>query len=214
MSLKRRIPDGEAVLFQLKKSKIPIAFMVVFMSVWLFFAYLFLANYWLYRFGAGSDMSPGWSVALAVAGLVIFALVGLALPISYFTNDFIITDRRIYIRRTTSTRILRLGDVRSFQHAYASGRNGKSNNRIYFYLLSGVIVKTGTLNISFTSLQQLLELLREKYEGRGFTAQELHRLAAENPAAGLPETNRSIVVPILMLIPAALALVIIADYLI
>jgi hypothetical protein len=214
MSLKRRIPDGEAVLFQLKKSKVPIVFMVVFMSVWLFFAYLFLANYWLYRFGAGSDMSPGWSVALAVAGLVIFALVGLALPISYFTNDLIITDRRIYIRRTTNTRILRLGDVRSFQHAYASGRNGKSNNRIYFYLFSGFLVKTGTLNISFTSLQYLLELLREKYEGRGFTAQELHRLAAENPAAGLPETSRSIVVPILMLIPAALALVIIADYLI
>jgi hypothetical protein len=113
---------------------------------------------------------------------------------------------------TGRTQVFRLEDVRSFQTVTSSGRN-RSTQAVLFYLFCGKQVKTGNLYLTLGSLQALLEVLRGKYEGRGFTRRELVQLNAEHPEAGQPVSRRNWGVVLLMLSPFLVALIQTLDFL-
>lgn len=205
--MNKYLEANETVLFRLQKSRMPIVFMVIFYPIWLYFGGIFLRAYYGYLFEGFSEAQP---VEYLLSGLIVFVVVLpllLVIILSYTLNTLVITNRRVYLRKgvTGRTQIVNLGDIRSFQHAYSKGKN-QSNHRIYFYLNSGQRVKTGLLYITLGSLTTLLELLRRRFEGRGFNKQELKTLAEENPGAGgaVSEINGFIV--IMMLLPLLLAL--------
>lgn len=208
------IETGETVLFRLKKSRTPIVFMVIFYPVWMYFGGIFLSAYYRYLFAGVSDAPPAEYLLSGLIVLVVVIPLLLTIFLSYALNSLVITDRHVYVRKgmTGRTQIVSLGDIRSFQHAYSTGRN-HSNHRIYFYLYSGQRVKTGQLFITLGGLTSLLELVRGRFEGRGFNKQELKALAEGNPAAGRAVSKTNVFIAVLMLLPYLLALAAIALYL-
>jgi len=213
---------GETVLYRLKKSKTPILFMVIFFPVWLYFAGMFLIPYCRSLFSGASGLNPDKYLLSGLAGLIVFIPIVLIIFLSYAGNGLVITDRRAYVRKglTGRTLIVNLGDIRSFQHAYSTKHHTQAfmsvhhrSHRIYFYLNCGRLVKTGNLFITHGSLQALLTLLRERFEGKGFSRRELRLLGGQNPGAGFPMTRTNLFVPILVLAPFILALLAAAGYL-
>lgn len=213
--MKRKLSPDEHVVYRLKKQKSRLAAMAVFVPVWLLFGVLFLVVYGRYRFVGAEDVAPGAALAAGLMALLVLIPVALMILFGYFVNDLVVTDRRVYVRAWMPPRAVcfNLEDVRSFQHAYSTGRRGQTNNRIYFYLLCGGIVKTGDLFISPKSLEALLGLLRERYEGRGFTGRELHALGRQNPGAEKPVAKLLPAVFIALAAPVLLAVLMLSDYL-
>jgi hypothetical protein len=93
-----------------------------------------------------------------------------------------------------------------------SGSN-RATQAVLFYLVCGKQVKTGNLYFTLSSLQALLEVLRGKYEGRGFTRRELAQLNTEHPEAGQPVSKWNWGVVLLMLAPFLVALIQTLDFL-
>jgi hypothetical protein len=200
-------PD-ETVLFRLKKSRTPIVFLCVFVPIWLYFGSIFLLPYFRYLAGNMPDVKPEEALLSGLIGFLLFLAIPLFILISYAGNDLVITDRCVYVRKglAATTLIINFKDIRSFQHAYSTGRRGSTNHRIYFYLYCGKAVKTGELYSTLTSLTALWELLRGKFEGRGFSVSELKQLGEQNPHANRPVTRRNIPLLILVASPFLLSL--------
>jgi len=196
----------EQELYRLRKSRMPIVFMFFFFPVWLYFAVIFLKPAWQFVFADAPDIPSSEIFLAGLIGLSVFIPLVLVIAISYFTNQLIITDQRIYARRglTGRTYIVNQGDVRSFQHVVSSGKN-QTNHKIHFYLANGVIVKTGELFITLSSLKTLMELLRSRYEGRGFTRQELLQMKQQNPDTDQPRVQTNLALQMLVLAPWLLA---------
>lgn len=207
------LETDETVLYRLKKSRTPIVFMVIFYPIWIYFGSVFLKAYIGYLFLGLTDAPPTEYLAAGLIVLVIVLPLLLVIFLSYTLNSLVITDRYVYIRKgmTGRTQIVSHGDIRSFQHAYSTGRN-HSNHRIFFYLYSGQCVKTGQLFITLGGLTALMELLRGRFEGRGFELNELKALADENPAAGRAVSKTNVFIVILMILPFLLALTAVVLY--
>jgi hypothetical protein len=208
------LEENETVLYQLRKSRMPILFMIFFFPVWLYFASIFLRASYQSVFSGGTVLTPGEYYLAGMIGLIVFIPVVLAIMLSYFFNELIITDQRVYIRKGLSGRTYRLNlsGIRSFQHVISTGTRA-SNHSILFYLLCGKKIKTGNLFITLNSLQTLLELLREKFEGRGFTSRELADLKLQHPLAEEPVVRTNGLCLLLFLTPWILALVLTINYL-
>jgi len=206
-------PD-EKVLYQLKKSKLPIVVMIVLVPLFSYFGYFLLAAAIRVLFLGDSSVAP---LEAFLAGLVVLAVVVpllLTVVFSYAFTGLVVTDKRIYVRKSLSGRTIDFTTdaVRSFQHVVASGRNS-SNHAICFYLSCGRQVQTGNLNATLRNLQELLELLRARYEGRGFTAAELADMTRQNPQAPQPYMHTNWIVKGVYLVPWILALAWTARYL-
>ncbi len=203
-----RLDADETVIYKLQKSKMPIVFLFLFAPIWLYFSGIFFTPFYRYLFQSAEGINPKDAYLAGIIGFLVFIPIILVILISYTGNNLIITNKRVIVRKgiTARTQMAYHQDIRSFQHAYSTGRRGSSNNKIYFYLYCGKLIKTGDLYITYGSMQTLLELLREKYEGRGFSILELKRLGEQNPQARRPETKRHPFVLIILLIPLLLAL--------
>jgi hypothetical protein len=196
----------EQELYRLRKSKMPILFMIVFFPIWLYFAVIFLKPAWQFVFANAPDIPSSEIFLAGMIGLLVFIPLVLVIAVSYLANQLIITDQRIYIRRglTGRTYIVNQQDVRSFQHVVSSGRN-QTNHKIHLYLANGTIVKTGELFITLHSLKALLELLRSRYEGRGFTRQELLQMKQQSLNTDQPMVQTNLALLLLVLAPWLLA---------
>jgi hypothetical protein len=192
----------------------PIVFMVFFFPIWLFFGSLFLRTAYQAMFLGDTSLTSLESYLAGMIGLIVFLPLVLLILMSYGLNQLVITDQRIYIRKgvTGRTQIFRLEDVRSFQTVTTSGSN-RATQAVLFYLFCGKQVKTGNLYFTLSSLQALLEVLRGKYEGRGFTRRELAQLNTEHPEAGQPVSKWNWGVVLLMLAPFLVALIQTLDFL-
>lgn len=208
------VDPQEQELFRLRKSKMPIVFMVVFFPVWLYFAAIFIKPAWQFAFSGLATLPASEYLLSGLIGLLVFIPLVIVIAVSYFANQLIITDQRIYTRRglTGRTQIVNQGDVRSFQHVVSSGRN-QSNHKIHFYLANGTLVKTGELFITLGSLKALMELLRGRFEGRGFTRQEMMQMKQQNPDAGQPTVQTNFLLFLLVLAPFLLAAIFTLYYL-
>jgi hypothetical protein len=208
------LETGETVRFSLRKTKGLIVFMVIFFSVWMYFGVIFLKPVWGVIVLGDAAMKTGEYLIAGLIGLLVFIPIVLIIVLSYSLNQLIVTDRRVLVRRGLfgSIRIVGLGDIRSFQHVY-SRSSRSSNHKIWFYLNCGELVKTGELFNTLGGLTELLELLRQNFEGRGFTAAERRQMKLQCGSAGQP-VRKTIAVPvILMLLPLILAAVYAARYL-
>lgn len=205
----RLVDAEEKVLYKVSKTPFTAIVLVVFLSVWLGFGGLFV---WvafdpLFLHPAGDV--PIDSFLVGLLGLAVFVPVALNLLLSYSLNQLVVTDRRIYVRRGRSgrTHVFAPADVRSFQRVTSSSSRGRSNEAAIFYLLCGRTVRSGALYPRLASLEALLALLRGRFEGRGFTRAELQALKRDNPGAAVPAVRSNVLVPILQIIPFALAAV-------
>ena len=209
-----RLDADETVIYKLQKSKMPILFLLIFAPIWLYFSGIFFTPFYRCLILGVKGINPKDAYLAGFIGFLVFIPIILVILISYTGNNLIITNKRIIVRKGISarTQMAYHEDIRSFQHAYSTGRRGSSNNRIYIYLYSGKLIKTGDLYITYGSMQALLELLREKYEGRGFSILELKRLGEQNPEARRPETKRHPFVLIILLIPLLFALIAFTGY--
>ena len=176
----------------------------------------FLSLYLEYISGRIPYAAPEEALIAALVSLAVFIPIPVAALISYALNKFEISDGHVIIRKGLSGRCIsfRTDDVLSFQHAYSRGSKGQSNHKIIFYLKCGKTVRTNTLYINPFELQRLLEILRSFYEGKGYSASQMKRLATGNGDLPLPEVSINIIAPIIMALPFALALLVIAAYLI
>lgn len=204
----RLLDPDETVLFRLKKSRGPIVFLCVFVPIWLYFGSIFLLPYFRYLVGNMPDVKPEEALLSGLIGFLVFLAVPLYILISYAGNDLVITDRRVYLRKglSAASMIINAEDIRSFAHAYSTGRRGGTNHCIYFYLYCGKVVKTGELYSTLTGLSALLELLRSKWEGRGFSASELKQLTEQNPHANRPVARKNIPLLLIIALPFLLCL--------
>lgn len=209
-----RLDPDETVIYKLQKSKMPIAFLFIFAPIWLYFSGIFFTTFYRFLFLHATDINPKDAYLAGIIGFLVFIPIILVILISYTGNNLIITNKRVIIRKGISarTQMAYHEDIRSFQHAYSTGRRGSSNNKIYFYLYCGKLIKTGDLYITYASMQTLLELLREKYEGRGFSVLELKRLGEQNPEARRPVTKKHPLMLVILLAPILLALLAFAGY--
>lgn len=210
----RFVDPDEQVLFQLRKSKMPVIFMIFFFPIWLYFASIFLKSAWQFVFTDLTALPASEYYLSGMIGLIVFIPLVIVIAVSYFANQLIITDQRIYSRRglTGRTHVVNLSDIRSFQHVVSSGKN-TTNHKIHFYLANGIIIKSGELFITLTGLQALLELLRNRFEGRGFTRQERTQLKQQNADAGQSVVQTNVLVLILLLAPWILAVIFTIYYL-
>lgn len=208
------IDADEVVLYRLQKSKMPILFMIIFFPIWLYFGFMFLNPLIRAILSNDNGATPSETYLAGLIGLVVFIPLVIVIILSYFLNQLIITDKRVYIRNGLIGRsyIVNLGDIRSFQHVVSRGRNS-TNHSIHFYLHCGRVLKTGNLYITLGGLQALLERLREKFEGRGFTRQELKQFKEQNTDAGQPLSKTNVFVLLLFLMPWLLALILTVSYL-
>ena len=208
------IDADEVVLYRLQKSKMPILFMIIFFPIWLYFGFIFLNPLIRAILANDNGASPSETYLAGLIGLIVFIPLVIVIILSYFLNQLIITDKRVYIRNGLIGRshIVNLGDIRSFQHVVSRGRNN-TNHSILFYLHCGRVLKTGNLYVTLRSLQALLERLREKFEGRGFTRQELGQFKEQNTDAGQPLSKTNVFILILFLTPWLLALILTVSYL-
>ena len=211
----RLLDPNETVLFRLKKSRGPIAFLCVFVPIWLYFGSIFLLPYFRYLAGNMPDVKPEEALLAGLIGFLIFLTVPLCILVSYAGNDLVITDRRVYLRKglSATSLIINAEDIRSFVHGYSTGRRGSTNHRIYFYLYCGKAVKTGELYSTLTSLSALLELLRVKFEGKGFSAGELKQLGEQNPNANRPVARKNLLLLLLVALPVLFSLFAVGMYL-
>ncbi len=210
----RFVDENEKELYRLRKSRTPIVFMVFFFPIWLFFASLFLRTAYQAMFLGETAVTTLESYLAGMIGLVVFLPLVLVILFSYALNQLVITDQRVYVRTgvTGRTRIFRLEDVRSFQTVSSSGRN-RSTQAVVFYLFCGKQVRTGNLYLTLGSLQALLEVLRGRFEGRGFTRRELAQLKTEHPEASQPDSKRNWGVVLVLLAPFLAALIATLDFL-
>lgn len=202
------IEANEVLLYQLKKSKSPILFMIIFFPIWLYFGSMFLIPLYQSVFLGATSLTPSEYYLAGMIGLILFIPLVIVIILSYFLNQLIITDKRVYIRRGVigRTHIVNLSDIRSFQHVVSTGKN-KSNHKIHFYLYDGEIIKTGELFITLYGLQSLLELLRDKFEGRGFTGQELKQMKEQNTRPIQLVTKTNYLALLILFSPFILALI-------
>ena len=209
-----RLDADETVIYKLQKSKMPIVFLLLFAPIWLYFSGIFFTPFYRYLFLGAKGINPKDAYLAGIIGFLVFIPFILLILISYTGNNLIITNKRVFVRKgiMARTQMAYHEDIRSFQHAYSTGRRGSSNNRIYFYLYCGKLIKTGDLFITYASMQTLLELLREKFEGRGFSILELKRLGEQNPEARRPITKKHPIVLIILLAPILLGLLVFAGY--
>ena len=209
----RFVDENEKVLYRLRKSRGPMVFMVFFFPIWLFFGSLFLRTAYQAMFLGDTTLTTLESYLAGMIGLVVFLPLVLMILFSYALNQLVITDQRVYIRKgvTGRTQFFRLEDVRSFQTVTTSGSN-RSTQAVLFYLFCGKQVKTGNLYFTLSSLQALLEVLRGKYEGRGFTRKELAQLKPEHPEACQPASKRNWAVVLVLLAPFLAALIATLDF--
>ena len=200
------VDPQEQELYRLRKSKMPVVFMIFFFPVWLYFAVIFLKPAWQFVFSDLAALPASEYYLSGMIGLLVFIPLVIIIAVSYFANQLIITDQRIYSRRglTGRTHIVKLGDVRSFQHVVSSGRN-QSNHKIQFYLANGDILKTGDLFATLGSLKSLLELLRSRFEGRGFSRLEMSQMKQQHPDTEQPTVQTHLLVLLLLLAPLLLA---------
>lgn len=194
-----RLQDkSEQVRYITRKTKSPVLFMVIFFSIWLSFGYLIEVP--LFReLLAGRDVAVE-SYILGMAWIVIFVPVALMILMSFALNQIVITDKRLYVRRGVPGQLLTidLTSVRSFQQL-VTGTHNRTTNHILFYLDNGRLVKTGSLHTTLASLTELLDLLRERYEGRGFTLRERREMKHSSQSSCQPVT-RFIPTPLILLV--------------
>lgn len=205
----RFVDDRENVLYRLKKSKFPIFFMVIFMPIWLYFAAVLLSpSLQALKSGNLPMDQETW-----LAGLISLALmlpIMLLIAMSYALGNLVITDKRVYIRRGISGRtyIVDHAEIISFQHVISRGKNS-SNHAILLYLRNGKQVRSGNLNSTLGSLQQLLEVLRGKFEGKGYTRDELRQMSGQNIGSG-PDIRINPLVIVIFIMPWLLAILLTA----
>lgn len=202
------VDEDEAPVYRVRKGRTHLFIMLFFLSIWLFFGYQILTLCFGPIFSGALPSMPIDYYLLGMIGLLLFIPVAIILVLSYFLNQLVITKRRIYVRKGISGKlhILSLDDVRSFQHVCSTGRNA-ANHAILFYMHCGKRIKTGNLYATMGSLQDLLVILREKFEGRGFTRQEMKQMALQNDSVCHCKTKINWFVLCLTLAPYLLALI-------
>ena len=204
---------GEAVRYRLKKVKTPILFMAVFFPVWLYFGVFIARASWAVVFlGKAADKTV-INLVLGLAGLLVFIGIILIVIQIYSLNQLVITDRRVYVRRGIIGRmeIASLHEVRAFRHVNNSSRKSP-NDKIWFYLECGEVIKTGELFITRDSLLELLGFLRENFEGRVFSKDELREMKRQS-GFGHPIRKTNAALAVLPWLPAMLAALYVLRYL-
>ena len=209
----RFVEVGEKQVYRVRKAVTPVFVMCVLIPVWLYFAWILAAPFLRALFSTGVKLVPTETYLAAMIAFLLMLPVLLLVALSYLGNRLVITDKRAYIRKGVGGACItvELHTVRSFQHAYTRGRN-QGSDAILFYLKCGKVVRTGVLFARMSSLGELLELLRARFEGRGFTAAELKEMAASHTGERGYERRTSGLLLGLLLLPFALAAVLSVAY--
>lgn len=171
------VESAETQVIRVRKEITPVFVLGVLISVWLYFAWM-LARSFLVALFTGRAFSEE-SYLGAMIAFVLMLPVLLLPTLSYAGNRLVITDKRAYIRKGVggACYTIDLDAVRSYQHAFSQGRT-QTNHAILFYLKCGKMIRTAQLHARLGSLEELLNVLRARFEGGGFTRTQLREIAA------------------------------------
>lgn len=185
--MKKLLDADEVIVMQVKKTRSPILFLLIFLPIWLFFGVNFLWLFLKLPLTGFITFEPLPHFLAGLIALVVFAPVVILILHGLFLNRFILTDKHVIIQKgVPGTRYtIPLDSICAFQHVTSRGRN-TTNHAIEFTLLSGKRLRTGDLHATLNSMEELLAALRDKFEGRGFTNAELRQIKEQNPGHPVP----------------------------
>lgn len=210
----RFIEAGETIRYRLKKNKSMMLYIIIYVPIWLLIGSLFLIPLYEAFFMGETDWTPFEYYLMGMIGLIVFIPLAVAVILSYFLNQIIITDKRIYIRRgiTGRTQILNMNDICAFRYVFHSAKY-YSNKRVFFYLHCGKVIKTADLYVRPDSLNDMLGLLRERFEDRELSDEELEEMKRRNAGAGQVATTTNYLVLLMHFAPFILALALTINHL-
>lgn len=203
----RFVETSEMVRYRLKKNKSTMLYIIIYVPIWLYVGSLFLIPLYQSVVLGEAEWTPLEYYLMGMIDLIVFIPLAIAVTISYFVNQLVISDKRIYIRRgiTGRTHILNLNDICSFRYVFSTAKYCY-NKRIYFYLHDGRIIKTADLYVRPDSLHDLLGLLHERFEDGEVTAWDLEEMKQQNAAEGQVATKTNYLVLLFIYAPFILAL--------
>ena len=131
-----------------------------------------------------------------------FVPLAIILPTSYFINDLKITDKKVFVRKAISGRLVVMSfeDIRAFQCLKVTSR-GINFYYIRFFLKNGKKIKSGNLYIKPNSLYNLCNILYSKVGMEVNTRKEIKGLKQDNECSCNVSVFRNFILPVLCLGP-------------
>lgn len=200
--INRLIEDDESIIFKVEKKISPLVFSLIFSPLWMLMALIFIVpcfNNWF--MGTLSFRSEDeYTMSIFMMGA--FVPLAIILPTSYFINDLKITDKKVFVRKAISGRLVVMSfeDIRAFQCLKVTSR-GINFYYIRFFLKNGKKIKSGNLYIKPNSLYNLCNILYSKVGMEVNTRKEIKGLKQDNECSCNVSVFRNFILPVLCLGP-------------
>ncbi len=158
--IKRYLKEDEEFLYKLKKKKKSLIFILLFLPFWFAIVSVCLAQcYENWFLGKTSFNSYGTYIVSIIMVIVFVPLMSVSI-MNYMVNDLIITNRRVFIRKSFSASLLvvDLEQIGSYKYLESDNR-GFKHHKIVFVLKNRKTYVTNNLFIRKESLSELTQIL-------------------------------------------------------
>ncbi|WP_066719588.1 hypothetical protein [Clostridium sp. Marseille-P299] len=208
-----KLEEGETLQFKPDKKKWHILAIALFCPGWLFISLIFIVPCFSNMFLGSISFDSGSEYIGSIIILVIFVPGVLFYLMSYFGNQFIITDKRIIIRKSISGTVhkINFSDIYAYRH-YSYATKGITNDNIWIYLKSGKLIQSGNLYIKKNNLSYLINTLNSKLNHTLMTKVEYKEYKNQCKSNCDIKTSRNIVIQGISLFPFIAAFIMLVLY--
>lgn len=213
LNLETQITEDETILFRLSKKKWFTPFMLIFFPLFLMFSFVFIVPCFKNIFLGEISFSSEITYFASILCLIIFVPLSVLIPISYLGNDFMITNKRIFIRKGLQGILYKIDfeDIVAFTHLSQTSR-GTTSHYICIYLKSNKMIKSGNLFINNDNLKDLLFVLNSKIKRIIISGKQYKKIKKCDYANYDIEIKRNILFPIISFAPFLIALMMLVLY--
>jgi hypothetical protein len=213
INIEANISDDEVILYEVKKKKRYIPFMLVFCPLWMFIAMIFIVPCFKNMFFGAISFDSNTTYLISIFFMLLLVPFAILTPISYIFNRFVITDQRIYIRKGLSgiLHIINHSDILAYQHSNQIVK-GSSSHFIYIYLKSGKRIFSGNLYIKNSNIPELIEVMESIIQNTISSRKQYKEYRHQNFETCNNKTKRNRLFPVISLLPFILALIMVILY--
>lgn len=208
-----KLEEGEKSQFKLDKKKWHILIIVLFCPACLLVPLIFIVPCFSNMFLGSISFSSDPEYIYSIISLVIFVPIAILYPMSYFGNQFIVTDKRIMIRKGVSGTVhkINFSDIYAYKHYSYSAKGFKSDN-IWIYLKSGKRIQSGNLYIKKDNLTYLIDTLNSKVNHTLTTKIEYKHYKKQCNTNCYVKTSRNVAIHSISLFPFITAFIMLVLY--
>lgn len=207
------LEEGETLQSKLEKKKRHILIIVLFCPCWLLLSFIFIVPCFSNMFLGSVSFNSDVEYILSIIVLVIFVPCAILYPMSYFGNKFIVTDKRIIIRKgiTGTVHKINFSDIYAYSH-YSYTAKGFTSHNIWIYLKSGKRIQSGNLYIKKDNLSYLIDTLSSKVNHTLMTKIEYKDYKKQCNTNCDIKTSRNVIIQGISLFPFITALIMLVLY--